>query len=173
MLQPKALILGPEQSGKTTLLQRLVMKEVKDDQVSRTLGFNLEYFETMGETVGVIEMGGKDVVHLHNLMRQVQEFWEDMYSYVKIEVVMYVINFNSNLFSDSSFTSGDNTKVDADRKEVYRAFVEAKILMNEPALKEAFFFLVINVSFKITMRSSKTSRRKIELQAKTKLQWKA
>ncbi len=90
-------------------------------------------------------------------------------------MVFYVIHYREELFSTTSMDGGtdmlrsmdttrdnsfraitDNTfdhskdedaKLNKDKvkKQTYRAFFEVKMLMNEPALKDCYFFIIINV----------------------------
>lgn len=135
------IILGLERSGKTSLLQKMVMKEVKDDDVSGTMGFNFEYLESMEKSVGFIEMGGSSIV---------KEFWSEMYNLVKLDFVFYVINYNEQLFKSNASIHKNEASYNLKKKNIYRSLEEVKYLMNEPALKNCYFFVIINVvnSFK-------------------------
>ena len=167
------LILGQERSGKSVLLQRMVMKEVPDTELSSTLGFNFEYFSTEGKNVGVIEMGGSDLV---------REYWEEMYSYVKLDVVIYVLRYRENMFHmkasndvllhsesamnhtqtmDGSVRAGNEGEGGQEHdensvKQVYRSLNDLKILINEECLRDCFFFIVVNIE------SDKTSNILVE-----------
>lgn len=69
------------------------MKEVKDHTVSKTMGFNFEYFTLLEKNIGLVEMGGSDLV---------RELWEEMYNYVKFNVVIFVLKYNKAIFDSQS-----------------------------------------------------------------------
>ena len=157
-------MLGAESSGKTSLFQRLVMKEVKEISSSKTVGFNFEYFTMHEKNLGVIDMGGSDLV---------RELWDEMYNYVQFDIVFFVLKYNKMLFQANSSgetllnestnifdeaksnitIEGDNALINQEKKKFYKSIHDIKILMNEDCLVDCQFIIIVNVWY-VSFRSN-------------------
>ena len=78
-MEPNILILGLDDSGKTTLLNYLLNQDVKD--VKPTLGVNSQTINFCGITLNVYDLGGQ---------KAIREYWQ--YYYENIDGLIYVID---------------------------------------------------------------------------------
>ena len=80
---------------------------------------------------------------------QIKEFWEDAYNFVKFDFVFYILNYNKHIFSEDAFIKDEKQIYEQKRREFYRSLEEIKVLMQDPALYGAHFFVLVNMEDEI------------------------
>lgn len=79
---PNILILGLDNSGKTTLLKCLTQEEVKTN-LEPTKGINVKSIMYNGFQISLIDIGGQ---------KQIRQYWKDYYQNAEIDALIYVVD---------------------------------------------------------------------------------
>ena len=116
----QVLILGLEQSGKSTLLKRIVdaARATREEfQIETTNGFNyVNRTLSNGNVFNIWDLGGDKVN---------KDFWPIFYRTLNVKLIIYVIELTE---QDTMLSSLQNLV----------------ILMNEESLKESKFYIIFN-----------------------------
>lgn len=119
----QVIILGLEQTGKSTLLKRMVdsIRSIREDfQIESTNGFNYVNLSISGNAYSIWDLGGDKVN---------KDFWNIFYRTLLVKLVIYVID----LTEDSNILPNLEQLI---------------VLMNEESLKESKFYLIFNCFMK-------------------------
>ena len=83
----KVMIVGPADAGKTTLLYRLKLKNLKQSEFSTTTGFNFETVTVPGSSTQLAcwDLAGT---------RERQKYWKYFYESVRVDVLLFVVSLD-------------------------------------------------------------------------------
>ena len=116
----QVLILGLEQTGKSTLLKRIVdaARATREEfQIETTNGFNyVNRTLSNGNVFNIWDLGGDKVN---------KDFWPIFYRTLNVKLVIYVIELT-------------------EQETILTSLQDLVILMNEESLKESNFYLIFN-----------------------------
>ena len=116
----QVLILGLEQSGKSTLLKRIVdaARATREEfQIETTNGFNyVNRTINNGNVFNIWDLGGDKVN---------KDFWPIFYRTLNVKLVIYVIELT-------------------EQETILTSLQDLVILMNEESLKESNFYIIFN-----------------------------
>ena len=115
----QVIILGLDQTGKSTLLKRMVdsVRSIREDfQMESTNGFNYINLTITGNAYSIWDLGGDKVN---------KDFWPIFYRTLNVKLIIYVIELTE---QDTMLSSLQNLI----------------ILMNEESLKESKFYIIFN-----------------------------
>ena len=118
----QVIILGLDQTGKSTLLKRMVdsVRSIREDfQMESTNGFNYINLTITGNAYSIWDLGGDKVN---------KDFWNIFYRTLNIKLVIYVIELTE--------------------ENILPNLQELIILMNEESLKESRFYVIFNCFMK-------------------------
>ena len=116
----QVLILGLEQTGKSTLLKRIVdaARATREEfQIETTNGFNyVNRTLSNGNVFNIWDLGGDKVN---------KDFWPIFYRTLNVKLVIYVIELT-------------------EQETILTSLQDLVILMNEESLKESNFYIIFN-----------------------------
>ena len=116
----QVLILGLEQTGKSTLLKRIVdaARATREEfQIETTNGFNyVNRTLSNGNVFNIWDLGGDKVN---------KDFWPIFYRTLNVKLVIYVIELT-------------------EQETILTSLQDLVILMNEESLKESKFYIIFN-----------------------------
>ena len=116
----QVLILGLEQSGKSTLLKRIVdaARATREEfQIETTNGFNyVNRTINNGNVFNIWDLGGDKVN---------KDFWPIFYRTLNVKLIIYVIELT-------------------EQETILTSLQDLVILMNEESLKESKFYIIFN-----------------------------
>ena len=118
----QVIILGLDQTGKSTLLKRMVdsVRSIREDfQMESTNGFNYINLTITGNAYSIWDLGGDKVN---------KDFWPIFYRTLNVKLVIYVIELTE--------------------ENILPNLQELIILMNEESLKESRFYVIFNCFMK-------------------------
>ena len=113
------IILGEEQSGKTTFLKKLVdiTKNLKEDiQYEPTLGYNFATIKLLNNNYDVWDLGGDYLS---------QKFWKIYYQTINIKLLVYIINMDN-------------------EEKLNESLRTCLTIINEEELKRSFIYIIFN-----------------------------
>ena len=136
----QVLILGLEQSGKSTLLKRIVdaARATREEfQIETTNGFNyVNRTINNGNVFNIWDLGGDKVN---------KDFWPIFYRTLNVKLVIYVIELT-------------------EQETILTSLQDLVILMNEESLKEANFYIIFNCIMPKTQDFKESDfKKKVEL----------
>ena len=135
----QVIILGLDQTGKSTLLKRMVdsVRSIREDfQMESTNGFNYINLTITGNAYSIWDLGGDKVN---------KDFWPIFYRTLNVKLVIYVIELTE---QDTMLSSLQNLV----------------ILMNEESLKESKFYIIFNCIMPKTQDFKESDfKKKVEL----------
>ena len=136
----QVLILGLEQTGKSTLLKRIVdaARATREEfQIETTNGFNyVNRTLSNGNVFNIWDLGGDKVN---------KDFWPIFYRTLNVKLVIYVIELT-------------------EQETILTSLQDLVILMNEESLKEANFYIIFNCIMPKTQDFKESDfKKKVEL----------
>ena len=136
----QVLILGLEQTGKSTLLKRIVdaARATREEfQIETTNGFNyVNRTINNGNVFNIWDLGGDKVN---------KDFWPIFYRTLNVKLVIYVIELT-------------------EQETILTSLQDLVILMNEESLKEANFYIIFNCIMPKTQDFKESDfKKKVEL----------
>lgn len=66
--------------------------------------------------------------------------WEDLYQYVKFDLVLYVIKYDKSKVVSQNEANEDNTQF----RNIYQSIQDLKYLLSDPLLNNCYFYVIIN-----------------------------
>jgi small GTP-binding protein len=114
----KVMIVGPADAGKTTLLYRMKLKNLKQAEFSTTTGFNFENIAVPGTKQ---QLSCWDLAGAHER----QKYWKFFYESVHVDVLLFVVSL-------------DHKKKISDSAQLFR------FLRNEERLRGSLKLVVAN-----------------------------
>ena len=136
------VILGLEQSGKTTFLKKLVdiTKNLKEDiQYEPTLGYNFATIKLLNNNYDVCDLGGDYLS---------QKFWNIYYQTINIKLLVYIINMDN-------------------EEKLNESLKKCLTILNEEELKRTFIYIIFNY-YSNNINIDNEEKEKIEKEEKVK-----